>query len=133
MYSPAATVVAGCAATQYVRIVEPIEDQAAYLRIAGIFSQLLPEMDVIDKEKYDFFVSDDEELNAFALSDHTIVVNRGLLHTLNDVELTCILAHEIAHISLGHNARRDAVKYSRELVFAELNSVAPMLKETKSS
>jgi hypothetical protein len=33
-YSPAATVVAGCAATQYVRIVEPIEDQAAYLRIA---------------------------------------------------------------------------------------------------
>ncbi len=52
------------------------------------FTQLLLEMDVIDKEKYGFFVSDDDEVNAFALSHYKIVVNRGLLHALDDRELT---------------------------------------------
>ncbi len=123
-FSIAATVLAGCATTRYVHIAGPAEDPAGFRRIAEISSKLLPVMDVVDGAKYHFEIAEDDELNAFALSDHTIVVNSGLLHALDDTQLACILAHEIAHVSLGHNARRTEVSRSRSSVFAELKKGA---------
>jgi Zn-dependent protease with chaperone function len=120
-----AAVSAGCTAARQVRIIGPSEEPEAYSRIAPIFWELVPEMDAIAKRNYVFFVSDDEELNAFALSNYVIVVNRGLLNVLNNRELTCVIAHEIAHISLGHYDRRAAVEKSKHLVFSELDRVAP--------
>lgn len=49
----------------------------------------------------------DSEINAFALPGRNILVNTGLLHALkgNPDLLLAILAHETAHVELGHNMR----------------------------
>lgn len=115
----------GCMTTKKVKAVGLHEDPIAYLRIMEISSQLLPDMDVFDKEKYRFLVLDDETPNAHAAPGHTIIVNKGLLDLFDNSELTCILAHEIAHVSLGHNARRASVYNSRDRVFIELKRMSP--------
>ena len=52
---------------------------------------------------YRFYVSDDEDLNAFACPGGQIFVTKGLLNALeSDEELEAILAHEIAHIERRH-------------------------------
>jgi predicted Zn-dependent protease len=82
-------------------------------------------MDVVDKGKYNFLVMDDETPNAHAISGHTIIVNKGLLYIFDDRELACIIAHEIAHVSLAHNAQRASVYNSRDRVFIELERMSP--------
>ncbi len=52
---------------------------------------------------YRAYVADDYTPNAFALPGGTIVVTRGLLRTLrSEAELAAVLAHELAHVELGH-------------------------------
>ena len=52
---------------------------------------------------YHFIVLDSEEVNAFATPGGHILVARGLLRLAeNEDELAAVLAHEIAHIALGH-------------------------------
>jgi len=52
---------------------------------------------------YRFIVLDSEEVNAFATPGGHILVTRGLLRLTNsEDELAAVLAHEIAHIALGH-------------------------------
>lgn len=50
-----------------------------------------------------FFLVADEEPNAFALGDGTVVVNDGLLRLLeNEAQLAAIIGHEIAHATQEH-------------------------------
>jgi predicted Zn-dependent protease len=52
---------------------------------------------------YSFFVLDSPEINAFASPGGHILVTRGLLElTTSEDELAAVLAHEIAHVALGH-------------------------------
>lgn len=52
---------------------------------------------------YRFIVLDSGEINAFASPGGHILVTRGLLGKVqSEDELAAVLAHEIAHISLGH-------------------------------
>lgn len=54
----------------------------------------------------DFFVIEDEQVNAFALVGGHIGINTGLmLLTQNESELAGVVAHEIAHILQRHQAR----------------------------
>ena len=58
---------------------------------------------------YRFRVIDDEVPNAFALPGGHVYVSRGLLTITNDeAELANVMAHEIAHVALRHQARRQA-------------------------
>lgn len=53
-----------------------------------------------------FYVLDNDEPNAFALPDGTVVVHSGLLDVLtNEAQLACVLGHEIAHVTHGHPYR----------------------------
>lgn len=115
----------GCTTAKHVSIVRFNEDPVAYFRIAEVSSQLLPHMDVGDKGNYNFVVVNDETPNAHAISGHTLFINKGLLYILDDRELTCVIAHEIAHISLGHNARRAWAHNSRDYVFIEIGRISP--------
>ena len=55
---------------------------------------------------FEFFVVDDERINAFALPGGYIGVHTGLLEaTRNEDELAGVLAHEIAHVTQRHIAR----------------------------
>ena len=52
---------------------------------------------------YRFFALDSSEVNAFATPGGHILVTRGLLKLVTDEdELAALLAHEIAHVALGH-------------------------------
>jgi predicted Zn-dependent protease len=52
---------------------------------------------------YRFFALDSQEINAFATPGGHILVTRGLLKLAQDEdELAAVLAHEIAHVALGH-------------------------------
>lgn len=121
----AVILLASCTTTERVGMLRLSEDPISYFRIEEISSQLLPHMDVLDKGKYNFVVMDDETPNAYVISGHTILVNRGILRLFNDSELACVLAHEIAHVSLSHNARRMSAYNSRERVFIELERSSP--------
>ena len=55
---------------------------------------------------YEFHVSDDTSLNAFAMPGGVIVVNRGLIAaTTRPEELAGVLAHEVQHVELRHSIR----------------------------
>ena len=52
---------------------------------------------------YHFLILDTDEINAFAAPGGLILVSRGLIGCCsNEDELASVLAHEIAHIQLGH-------------------------------
>jgi predicted Zn-dependent protease len=60
-----------------------------------------------DGQRFTFFVVKDSAVNAFALPGGFIGVNYGLiLLTKNESELASVLAHEIAHVTQRHIARR---------------------------
>ncbi|WP_290652074.1 M48 family metalloprotease [Aquisalimonas sp.] len=56
---------------------------------------------------YNFFVVDSPAINAFAMPGGYIGINRGLIErTRSESELAAVMAHEIAHVSQRHIARR---------------------------
>lgn len=56
---------------------------------------------------YEFFVIQDQGINAFAMPGGLIFVHTGLLDVIStEDELGCVLAHEIGHIQGRHIARR---------------------------
>lgn len=60
-------------------------------------------------EPYHYFVVLDPDINAFALPGAFVGVNSGLiLATQNEDELAGVMAHETAHVSLRHIARKMA-------------------------
>jgi len=57
--------------------------------------------------RFNFFVVRDNAINAFALPGGFIGVNAGLImQTANESELAGVLAHEVAHVTQRHIARR---------------------------
>ena len=55
---------------------------------------------------YNFYILDEEQMNAFALPGGYIFVNKGLIDKTNDDELGFVLAHEIGHITARHSLKR---------------------------
>lgn len=52
---------------------------------------------------YSFYVLDTPEINAFAVPGGFIFITKGALKVLaNEAELAGVLAHEVAHVELGH-------------------------------
>jgi predicted Zn-dependent protease len=56
---------------------------------------------------YEFFIIQDDGLNAFAMPGGLVFVHTGLLEVIDtENELLCVLAHEIGHVQGRHIARR---------------------------
>jgi beta-barrel assembly-enhancing protease len=61
------------------------------------------------EHRFEFFVVNDTAINAFALPGGHVGVNTGLITaTRNESELAGVLAHEVAHVTQKHIARRIA-------------------------
>jgi predicted Zn-dependent protease len=61
--------------------------------------------------RFEYTVTDDEELNAYALPGGYITVNIGLLNKIErSEELAGVLAHELAHVTQRHGTRRMAAQ-----------------------
>jgi len=68
--------------------------------------------------KYQFFVVEDDDLNAFALPGGFVYVHSAVLKEANDDELACVLAHEIGHIAARHSVKRLQVVLGYQIVMS---------------
>jgi predicted Zn-dependent protease len=56
--------------------------------------------------RYQFYILDEDEINAFALPGGYIFVNRGLIERTSEDELAFVLGHEIGHVCARHSLKR---------------------------
>ena len=72
-----------------------------------------------------FYAVNDDEPNAFALPDGTIVVHSGLLDVLsNEAQLACVLGHELAHVTQSHAYRDHKRRRRLGIVTAVASTIA---------
>jgi predicted Zn-dependent protease len=86
---------------------ELVEDPQVTEYINEIGHRLAAQANVDGNHEFSFFVVDNPVINAFALPGGFIGVHTGLLEaTRNEDELAGVLAHEVAHVTQRHIARR---------------------------
>ena len=84
-----------------------IEDPEATEYLQSLGSQIVAQASGDSAQRFSFFFVRDDTINAFALPGGFIGVNYGLvLATRNESQLAGVLAHEIAHVTQRHIARR---------------------------
>jgi beta-barrel assembly-enhancing protease len=84
-----------------------IEDPEATEYLQALGSRLVVQATGDSGQRFSFFFVRDDSINAFALPGGFIGVNYGLvLATRNEAQLAGVLAHEIAHVTQRHIARR---------------------------
>lgn len=84
-----------------------VEDPQVTEYINEIGHRLAAQANADGHHDFTFFVIDDPVINAFALPGGYIGVHSGLLEaTRNEDELAGVLAHEVAHVTQRHIARR---------------------------
>ncbi|MBU2887340.1 M48 family metalloprotease [Gilvimarinus agarilyticus] len=72
----------------------------------ALLSKLAQHSPLINRN-FDLVITQSASLNAFAAPGNIIGVNTGLMtHTQNEGQLASVLAHELAHLSQRHYARR---------------------------
>lgn len=73
-------------------------------------------------------ILDDDSINGFGLPGGYVLLTRGYVSRLqNEAELACVIAHEMAHISLFHGLRefqKREIHRRRDSAFAELDSIS---------
>jgi hypothetical protein len=76
---------------------------------------------------YKVAILDDESVNGFGMPGGYILISKGYLDRIeNEAELACVIAHEMAHISLFHGLRefkKRELHRRRDAVFAELDAI----------
>ena len=86
---------------------ELVEDPQVTEYINEIGHRLAAQANVDGNHDFSFFVVDNPVINAFALPGGFVGVHTGLLEaTRNEDELAGVLAHEVAHVTQRHIARR---------------------------
>jgi beta-barrel assembly-enhancing protease len=84
-----------------------IEDPEATEYLQALGARIVAQATGDSLQKFQFFFVRDNTINAFALPGGFIGVNYGLvLATRNEAQLAGVLAHEIAHVTQRHIARR---------------------------
>jgi predicted Zn-dependent protease len=84
-----------------------IDDPEATEYLQAVGSRIVAQATGDSAQRFNFFFVRDSTINAFALPGGFIGVNYGLvLATRNEAQLAGVLAHEIAHVTQRHIARR---------------------------
>jgi predicted Zn-dependent protease len=84
-----------------------IEDPEATEYLQALGSRIVAQATGDSAQRFSFFFVRDNTINAFALPGGFIGINYGLvLATRNEAQLAGVLAHEIAHVTQRHIARR---------------------------
>jgi len=80
------------------------QDEALQAYVTELGEQLVAASPMAD-EKFTFTVVDSADINAYAMADNFVYINRGMLTFIrNEAQLVAVLAHEVAHITLDHVA-----------------------------
>ncbi len=112
---------------QYLRSTGMVIDDPIDVDYINALGQRLVKASGNPKLPYYFFFMADPNINAFAGPGGYIAVNAGLvLAAQNEDEVAAVLAHEIAHVSQGHIARKiaDASKTKYATAAGVLASIA---------
>jgi len=81
----------------------PMVEDEEILKYVNDMGKKLAEMTGRNEFEYNFYVVNDENLNAFALPGGQIFINLGaIVKTKSEAELAGLLAHELAHTVLSH-------------------------------
>jgi predicted Zn-dependent protease len=84
-----------------------LEDPECTEYLQALGSRIVAQATGDSAQRFTFFFVHDNSINAFALPGGFIGVNYGLvLSTRNEAQLAGVLAHEIAHVTQRHIARR---------------------------
>jgi beta-barrel assembly-enhancing protease len=78
------------------------EDAKERIALQKILDALIASNPELSQFKVEVHVSDDSEVNAFALPGGRIIVNRGLIKKATPEEILGVMAHELAHIERRH-------------------------------
>jgi predicted Zn-dependent protease len=86
---------------------------------------------VNSKHKFQFFVTDDKSVNAFAMPGGFVVVHTGLLlQAATPEEVAGVLAHEVQHVEQRHSLRRIAqslgLSAAVSILFGDLSGLASL-------
>ena len=93
-------------------------------RLIPAYQRALPANDP-RKIPFKFFVVQDEDVNAFALANGTVVVKSGLLEALdNEAQLAAVVGHEIAHSTHEHTWRQEQFHKKKRVGIAIAGAVA---------
>ena len=91
-------------------------DRKAEIMLARIVGRLLAAADQ-PNQRFTVTILDTPEVNAFALPGGYVYVTRGILALASDTsELSAVLAHEIAHVTLKHARARTNRARTTEIV-----------------
>ncbi|NEP84749.1 MAG: M48 family metalloprotease, partial [Okeania sp. SIO3B3] len=81
----------------------PMVEDETILEYVNTIGQKLAKMTGRNEFEYQFYIINDENLNAFALPGGQIFINLGaIVKTNSEAELAGLLAHELAHTVLSH-------------------------------
>jgi beta-barrel assembly-enhancing protease len=84
-----------------------IEDPESTEYLQAVGSRIVAQATGDSAQRFSFFFVREDTINAFALPGGFIGVNHGLvLATRNEAQLAGVLAHEVAHVTQRHIARR---------------------------
>ncbi|PCJ46700.1 MAG: peptidase M48 Ste24p [Gammaproteobacteria bacterium] len=123
----------------YIRILRQqlpiIDDPQVRNYINELGFKLVAANEDANNRQFYFFVINDPSFNAFAMPGGYIGVHSGLIHNADtESELAGVLAHEIAHVTQRHLARR--IEQQQQLNFpamlAMLGSVLVMMKNPEA-
>lgn len=86
----------------YKKIEHETEDKKITIPIDSLLTRICVKND-IDRGKYKLHIIRKDDINAFALPDHHLVIFSGLIEDCeNEAELCGVIAHEMAHMEKGH-------------------------------
>lgn len=105
LYGAAAVIALSPAGEWLFRILngcKKIEDPAIMSRLEPLFLEVKERtqkkrQDVVVDERITMYISEDDDINAFAMGRRTVCVTRGLLQ-LSDEEIKGVLGHEFGHL-----------------------------------
>jgi len=99
------TAIGQSAASQIAEKYKFNEDQGKLERLNRIGKAIATVSDRQDIE-YQFYLVEDDKLNAFTVPGGHVYIFDGLYKELDDNELACVIAHEIGHVAARHIVKK---------------------------
>ncbi len=112
-----------------------IDDPQVRTYINNLGFRLVASNEDAENRQFYFFVINDPAINAFAMPGGYIGINSGLIQNAeNESELAGVMAHEIAHVTQRHLARRleQQSQLSMPMMLAALGSILVMTQNAEA-
>ncbi|MDR0588609.1 MAG: M48 family metallopeptidase [Burkholderiales bacterium] len=95
------------AADEVLKTAKKSENQALVARVTNVGKKIVAASEDAKAYQWEFFVLEDDTVNAFALPGGKVFFYTGILKLMkNDDQIATVMGHEIAHVLAHHGAER---------------------------